>query len=78
MGEAGAGALSHHCRHLLASLPLRLVPGARRRRQFMLAPRSCLTSGPTLLRLALRPAQRVRTEALPRRCCRDAAVQADG
>lgn len=55
MGEAGA--LSLHCRHPQASLPLRLMPGARRR-QFMLAPRSCLTSGPPLLRLALRPAQR--------------------
>ena len=57
-GEAEPGALSFHYRHPLLSLLLRLGLGARRRRQFMLAPQACLTSGPPLLRLALRLAQR--------------------
>ena len=49
---AEPGALRFHYRHPLLSLLLRLVLGARRRRQFMLAPRACLASAHPLLRLA--------------------------
>ena len=77
MGEAGAGALSLHCRHPLASLPLRLMPEHGGRGS------SCWHRDPAWRQA--RPCcawpsgrRSVRTEALPGRRCRGAAVQADG